>query len=154
MKTWKIVLAIVTTLVVLAGIGLGIYFGLFYNHHNLGDTLTRDVYLVGYINDPNYKGDYLQSPNGKYRFKNISGVGILYDTDTGNPVYQTESPPATESTRIYLQGDGNFVNRSSEGVWGAHTQKIGVTKMVLTNDGQLQAQKSDGTVVWVNGQRV
>lgn len=105
---------------------------------SLGDRIGEDASIRS--------GDWLESPNGAYRFvMQTDGNLVLYGPS--GPLWATY----TRSDGAYLktQGDGNLVIYTADGrgvVWASRTNGRGGATLVMQNDGNVVAYGGGGAI--------
>ena len=153
MSKTAILLWVLLALVIIAGIVVLVIFLVQKHTNNLGSSIGRNVMIEG--------DKYLQSPNGEFRFKIIKGAGTLYHVDSGVVVWHScdtdmHSGKSMKGGHIYLQNDGNLMNRVEGGlmcdlVYHFMPPTTPPTKLVLTDDGELHLLNDNNDIMWVNG---
>jgi hypothetical protein len=117
---------------------------------NLGSRIGQDVKLT-------LDGEeYMESDNKQFRFKNIRGKGVVYNTHNKSNGYATcevmvDGKSITKNSNVYLQSNGVLVNRSGKYSCYSDTQGKDVTSVFLSDKGTLQLLNNDDEVVWENG---
>jgi surface antigen len=90
-----------------------------------------------------WPGQYLKSPNGRFRLKlQTDGNLVLYDTSNGSASWSTGV--ASGVVRATMQTDGNFVIvRSSGSQWSSTTQGFGGARLIVQDDGNVVVQRKN-----------
>src|SRR5262249_17646098 len=111
---------------------------------NKGTTLSTNGYLSA--------GDYIQSPNGRYRaIMQADGNFVLYQGNTA--LWASNTVQATGDYFVIMQDDGNLVlytgtrDKAGTALWASNTaQGTGSYVLALGNDGNLVAYQD--IVAW------
>ncbi|CAK6979977.1 B-type lectin plumieribetin-like isoform X2 [Scomber scombrus] len=119
---------------------------------------TMYVRHIG-IDNHLYKGDFIISPNGRYKavFQQDGNFVILADGDD-SPIWATRTA-GKNAFRITVQEDNNLVvyTEQNKPVWASDTWQhyygySTAMRLTMTNEGKLVLDKH-GTTVWSDGKK-
>lgn len=97
-----------------------------------------------------YRGDYLRSPDGRYKLHLQASDGNLVLYNAANaPIWRTGR---LGGARLVMQGDSNLVvyDAASRPLWASNTVGRGANRFVVQSDGNMVIYTAGGNPVWAS----